>query len=271
MMKNYYPFGLEHKGYNNVSYGVKNDLKTYQKQEFTEDLGLNTHEWKYRMSDPSIGRIWQVDPLAEEYTYNSTYAFQENKLGSGIELEGLERIKFDEILEEGTRKTSSALGKLGNNFTTGEAKRKMQNAMSNDPLVEVKNEQEKKATTESAIAEFEEGAGPTMKGIAFETAERAEKDVQVVDDILGATALGRFGSKLLPATRGIKILAVATKIGLYASEEDAEGVLIEATDLFVDEATGKVVKESPLPEQAQPATKNIIMRAYDYLFGNDDE
>lgn len=88
--QNYYPFGLEHKGYNNVSYGVKNNLKTYQGQEFTEDLGLNTHEWRYRISDPAIGRFWQVDPLAEDYVYNSPYAFQENKLGMGVELEGLE-------------------------------------------------------------------------------------------------------------------------------------------------------------------------------------
>jgi len=88
--QNYYPFGLEHKGYNNMSYGVKNNLKTYQGQEFTEDLGLNVHEWKFRMSDPAIGRFWQVDPLAEDYTYNSTYAFQENKMGMGRELEGLE-------------------------------------------------------------------------------------------------------------------------------------------------------------------------------------
>lgn len=88
--QNYYPFGMEHKGYNGGMYGVKNNLKTYQKQEFTEDLGLNTHGWKYRVSDPAIGRFWQIDPLAEDYTYNSTYAFQENKLGVGIELEGLE-------------------------------------------------------------------------------------------------------------------------------------------------------------------------------------
>jgi len=56
--QNYYPFGLEHKGYNGSMYGAKNNLKTYQKQEFTEDLGLNTHEWKYRISDPAIGRFW---------------------------------------------------------------------------------------------------------------------------------------------------------------------------------------------------------------------
>lgn len=95
--QNFYPFGLEHKGYNGASYGAKNNLKTYQKQEFTEDLGLNTHEWRYRVSDPSIGRFWQVDPLAEDYMYNSTYAFQENKMGMGIELEGLELIRFVDL------------------------------------------------------------------------------------------------------------------------------------------------------------------------------
>ena len=92
--QNFYPFGLEHRGYNSNSYGVKNNLKTYQGQEFTEDLGLNTHEWKYRISDPALGRFWQIDPLAEDYVYNSTYAFQENKMGMGIELEGLELYKF---------------------------------------------------------------------------------------------------------------------------------------------------------------------------------
>nr|WP_299892375.1 peptidoglycan DD-metalloendopeptidase family protein [uncultured Lacinutrix sp.] len=94
--QNYYPFGLEHKGYNSVIQGVKNNLKTYQGQEFTEDLGLNTHEWKYRISDPAIGRFWQIDPLSEDYVYNSTYAFQENKMGMGVELEGLELEPFNE-------------------------------------------------------------------------------------------------------------------------------------------------------------------------------
>ncbi|WP_422080337.1 DUF6443 domain-containing protein [Ulvibacterium sp.] len=93
--QNYYPGGLEHKGYNTVMNGVKNNLKTYQGQEFTEDLGLNFHEWRYRASYPDIVRFWQVDPLAEDYYYNSTFAFQENKFGIGTELEGLEVNRFD--------------------------------------------------------------------------------------------------------------------------------------------------------------------------------
>ncbi len=88
--RNYYPFGLEHKGYNNVVQGKKNNYRNFQDQEFTEDLGLNIHEWKYRVSDPSLGRFWQVDPLAEEYSYQSPYNFSENRVIDGVELEGLE-------------------------------------------------------------------------------------------------------------------------------------------------------------------------------------
>lgn len=69
---------------------VGEKIKTYQGQEYTDDLGLNTHEWRYRMSDPAIGRFWQIDPLAEEYVYNGVYNFAENRVIDGNELEGLE-------------------------------------------------------------------------------------------------------------------------------------------------------------------------------------
>ena len=88
--KNYYPFGLKHKGYNNVINGTENNFKTYQSQEFHEDLGLNLHEWKYRFSDPALGRFISIDPLAEEYRYNGVYNFAENRVIDGNELEGLE-------------------------------------------------------------------------------------------------------------------------------------------------------------------------------------
>lgn len=88
--RNYYPFGLEHKGYNSIIRGTENDYKQFQGQEWTEDLGLNIHEWKYRVSDPAIGRFWQVDPLAEKYVWMTTYQFSSNQPIHAPELEGLE-------------------------------------------------------------------------------------------------------------------------------------------------------------------------------------
>ena len=126
MVLDYYPFGLKHKGYNNVvtSTNPAQDL-TYQGEELTEDLGLDVYEFKWRMHDPAIGRFWQVDPLSEKFYYNSTYAFSENSTIGFIELEGLEKLSIHvagkyKNIESGY--TTNIVGKInvdiGNNNAT---------------------------------------------------------------------------------------------------------------------------------------------------------
>jgi RHS repeat-associated protein len=46
--------------------------------------------FKYRVHDPRIGKFLSVDPLAPDYPWNSSYAFAENRVIDGIDLEGLE-------------------------------------------------------------------------------------------------------------------------------------------------------------------------------------
>lgn len=43
---------------------------------------------------PDVGRFFNIDPLAEKYTHNSTYAFSENRVIDARELEGLEAVDF---------------------------------------------------------------------------------------------------------------------------------------------------------------------------------
>ncbi|AMC09918.1 hypothetical protein Lupro_00995 [Lutibacter profundi] len=92
---NYYPFGLKHKGYNNVVNGTENMYKTFQGQEINEELGLNWLSFKWRNHDPAIGRFMSVDPLAEQYSYQFPYNFAENRVIDGFELEGLEWVDVD--------------------------------------------------------------------------------------------------------------------------------------------------------------------------------
>jgi len=104
----YYPFGLLHRGYNEEKHEIKyteaeeDKIFTpqvvaghykywYQEQERQTDLDLNWDSFKYRNYDYAIGRFMSVDPLAEKYPYNSTYAFSENRVIDARELEGMEK------------------------------------------------------------------------------------------------------------------------------------------------------------------------------------
>jgi len=46
------------------------------------------------MTRKLIGRFIEIDPLSDDYEYNSTYAFSENKVISHVELEGLEAVEI---------------------------------------------------------------------------------------------------------------------------------------------------------------------------------
>ncbi len=98
---NFYPFGLVHKGYNSVVNPIGSSFHKYdyQNQERQDELGLNWLQFKYRMYDPALGRFVSIDPLADSYVHNATYAFAENKVIKYNELEGLEITlnKFDKL------------------------------------------------------------------------------------------------------------------------------------------------------------------------------
>ena len=117
----YAPFGLMQKGIGLQQTGsLHNWKKTFQKQEFNEDLGIDYYEYKYRFHDPQTGRFLQIDPLAEDYPYNSTYAFSENKLTGHVELEGLEGWTFQEVWQQ-TEQAAAQAGPAGEAVVAGGA------------------------------------------------------------------------------------------------------------------------------------------------------
>ncbi len=64
---NYYPFGLRHKGYNNVvtSTNIAQNWK-YNGKELNESLGLNWYDYGARRYDPAIGRWFTLDKMADD-------------------------------------------------------------------------------------------------------------------------------------------------------------------------------------------------------------
>lgn len=75
----YYPFGLKHKGYNNVvtSTNPAQNYK-YNGKELNEELGLNWYDYGSRNYQPDLGRWFNPDPLAEKYYPMSPYNYTAN-------------------------------------------------------------------------------------------------------------------------------------------------------------------------------------------------
>jgi len=64
----------------------------FQGQEKDDEItgNGNSLNYKFRMHDPRIGRFFAVDSLTKKYPWNSSYAFSENRVIDGTDLEGLE-------------------------------------------------------------------------------------------------------------------------------------------------------------------------------------
>jgi len=95
----YYPFGLTMSGISSkaLNFGQPQNKKKFTSQELDDDLGINLYQMKFRNHDPQIGRFIQIDPLGDKYVYNTTYAYAENRVIDGIDLEGLEWLSDEQL------------------------------------------------------------------------------------------------------------------------------------------------------------------------------
>jgi len=123
----YYPFGLVMAGISSKALnGTPENKIKFQGQEFNDAFDVDYYEFKYRQHDPQIGRFTQIDPLADKYVYNSTYAFSENRVINAIELEGLEAVLITNTYDKDGKLTNTSTinnkednyGPLGNGTYT---------------------------------------------------------------------------------------------------------------------------------------------------------
>lgn len=86
VIQDYYPFGSDLPG---RSFRLSNYRFGFNNQEKEGELG-DYYAFEYRIHDSRLGRFLSVDPLESDYPWNSTYAFAENRVIDGIDLEGSE-------------------------------------------------------------------------------------------------------------------------------------------------------------------------------------
>ncbi|MEK6153609.1 DUF6443 domain-containing protein [Flavobacteriaceae bacterium 3-367] len=75
---NYYPFGLKHKGYNDVQGAARDHKFEYNGKELNEELGLGWYDYGTRMYDPALARFMVVDIASEIMKQYTSYAYSFN-------------------------------------------------------------------------------------------------------------------------------------------------------------------------------------------------
>ncbi|MBQ4820848.1 DUF6443 domain-containing protein [Aquimarina sp. MMG016] len=87
--KNYYPFGLTHKGYNDTQRGTPHNYG-YNGKEEQNELRLDWIDYGARNYDPTLGRWMNIDPLAEKYSTFSSYVYVANSPVLALDPDGRE-------------------------------------------------------------------------------------------------------------------------------------------------------------------------------------
>lgn len=90
----YYPFGMVTPG---RSYSAGDGYRFgFNGQENLEEITESStyYSFDYRVHDSRLGRFLSVDPLSKSFPWNSPYAFAENRVIDGIDLEGAEHYYY---------------------------------------------------------------------------------------------------------------------------------------------------------------------------------
>jgi RHS repeat-associated protein len=114
----FYAFGNLSAHWRMLSKSYENGYRYgFQGQERDDEIKGkgNSLNYKFRMYDPRLGRFFAVDPLFAKYPWNSTYAFSENRVIDGIELEGLEFLGFGYLVD----KLAEGVAEIGLMRTSG--------------------------------------------------------------------------------------------------------------------------------------------------------
>ena len=123
---NYYPFGLKHKGYNNVRNGGNSSAQKFGfgGKELQDDLvggsNLNWHDFGARNYDAALGRWMNLDPLAEQMRRHSPYNYAFNNPVYFIDPDGMApQSSMEPTPEEAARMAAHAYGGESDKILTG--------------------------------------------------------------------------------------------------------------------------------------------------------
>jgi RHS repeat-associated protein len=255
----YYPFGLTFNSYQREN-SVPNKIK-FQGQEHIDDLGLGWDSFKWRNHQPDIGRFFNIDPLAEKFAYNSPYAFAENKLGLGIELEGMELLPFN-IIAQGSAAVSAFLYSKGMEKTE-------QKVVSENPigatLIYMADNQEtaEKFAQGSGLPGLHNGTADALRHSTFNALMTRTAGEEVAKKFGDAHEEDRPGQPTSEKTMDLHNNSVGRQVALdnpNATVQELVNILVDKIkngELKVLDSKGNVTNSSVTDQQVKDANKNV--------------
>ena len=95
-ISDYYPFGapIHGRGYASEDYRFGFNGKELDHESETQDHGM-------RINDCSLARFLSVDPLTGKFAMLTSYQFASNRPIDGIDMDGLEYLRFDKVSDVG--------------------------------------------------------------------------------------------------------------------------------------------------------------------------
>ena len=205
---NYYPFGLKHKGYNNVVSSNGNSVAQkygFGGKELNDELGIQWMDFGARNYDASLGRWMNLDPLAEKYISITPYSYVANGPiiatdpdGKRIRFASYRDVKNDEKLSKqfsSRKEYRQARRKLKKNIKKLRKNSKTANKVLND-LHADENVHTIFASTESGgTTENLDGGGSTIKiGVNFgPDSDNFSSDTSSEEASILTTAAHEFG------------------------------------------------------------------------------
>jgi hypothetical protein len=209
-----YPFHSKSIAINAINNGTYR--YAFQGQEKDDEIKGegNSVNYTYRMHDTRLGRFFAVDPLHKEFPWNSCYAFSENRVIDGLEIEGLEVRTLGEIAAANVINMHIANYKVAVRHEDLEAQKRIQNEFDRD-IQKIKLEPSNKYVIEMRIAEVSVGGTGTFVKTRILTEEG------------GGTYLN--GRTIVSKDAGLGI-GVGAKVGVKGSVLSGEITLSKANN-----------------------------------------
>jgi RHS repeat-associated protein len=227
-------------------------MNTFQDQEYEQETGWVKFKW--RNHQPEIGRFFNVDPLAEDYYYNSPYAFSENKVVAHIELEGLESADIKTTIND----TQFLSGKIDKDTYVSRRNAGGYGALAGAAIV---FGAPYVASTAKALFSSSVGQAGTTGAIMSGAIEATSNPNATTESIATSTASGFVGGMVIGATpSGNFWKDFAGGIVAGAAEETTKQLVEVSTGQRDNIATDEIVKAAST-SGAFNATGGLILNA----------